>query len=189
MYICCGKKKQNEGNGGVPFLFLKNMSTETQIETVQKLLQPLLFDDIFLVEIKVKPVNNIKIFLDADSGLGIEKCIKINRALYKVMEEMGIYPDGDFSLEVSSPGIEEPLKLHRQFIKNIGRDVAVETFNYTAPGDAANKEGIKKEGKLTEVNEDNIVIEFTEGKGKKAVMQKATIPFAEIKQTKVLIKF
>lgn len=63
------------------------MSTETQIETVQKLVQPLLFDDLFLVEIKVKPVNNIKIFLDADSGLGIEKCIKINRALYKVMEE------------------------------------------------------------------------------------------------------
>ena len=43
-------------------------------------------------------------------GLGIEKCIKINRALYKIMEEMGMYPDGDFSLEVSSPGIDEPLK-------------------------------------------------------------------------------
>ncbi len=165
------------------------MSTETQIETVQKLVQPLLFDDLFLVEIKVKPVNNIKIFLDADSGLGIEKCIKINRALYKVMEEMGIYPEGDFSLEVSSPGIEEPLKMHRQYIKNIGREITVEIFNYTAPDDAANKEGIKKEGKLTQVNEDNIVIEFTEGKGKKAVLQKATIPFSEIKQTKVLIKF
>ena len=74
------------------------MSRENQIETVQKLLQPLLVDDIFLVDIKIKPTNNIKIFLDADSGLGIEKCIKINRALYKIMEEMAIYPDGDFSL-------------------------------------------------------------------------------------------
>ena len=165
------------------------MSTETQIETVQKLLQPLLFDDLFLVEIKVKPVNNIKIFLDADGGLGIEKCIKINRALYKIMEEMAIYPDGDFSLEISSPGIEEPLKLHRQYIKNIGREVEVEIFNFTAPNDAANKEGIKKQGKLTEVNEDNIIIEYTEGKGKKAVLQNATILFAKIKQTKVLIKF
>ena len=165
------------------------MSTETQIETVQKLLQPLLFDDLFLVEIKVKPVNNIKIFLDADGGLGIEKCIKINRALYKIMEEMAIYPDGDFSLEISSPGIEEPLKLHRQYVKNIGREVEVEIFNFTAPNDAANKEGIKKQGKLTEVNEDNIIIEYSEGKGKKAVLQNATILFAEIKQTKVLIKF
>ena len=165
------------------------MSTDTQIETVQKLLNLLLFDDIFLVDIKVKPVNNIKIFLDADSGLGIEKCIKINRALYKVMEEMGIYPDGDFSLEVSSPGIDEPLKLHRQYIKNIGRELAIEIFNYTSPDDAANKTGIKKQGKLTEVNENDIVIEYTEGKGKKAVEKKETIPFAEIKQAKVQIKF
>ncbi|MEO6537647.1 MAG: ribosome maturation factor [Ferruginibacter sp.] len=165
------------------------MSTETQIETVQKLLQPLLFDDIFLVEIKVRPVNNIKIFLDADSGLGIEKCIKINRALYKIMEEMGIYPDGDFSLEVSSPGIEEPLKLHRQYVKNIGREVEVEVFNFTAPDDAASKEGLKRQGKLIAVNEDSLVLEFNEGKGKKALIQKMTIPLAEIKQTTVLIKF
>jgi ribosome maturation factor RimP len=68
------------------------MSRENQIETVEKLLQPLLTDDIFLVDIRIKPINNIKIFLDADSGLGIEKCIKINRALYKIMEEIAIIP-------------------------------------------------------------------------------------------------
>ena len=45
--------------------------------------------------------------------------------LYKIMEEMGMYPDGDFSLEVSSPGLDEPLKLHRQYKKNIGREVEV----------------------------------------------------------------
>ena len=98
-----------------PSSFIKHrMSRENQIETVQKLLLPLLPEDVFLVEIKIKPINNIKIYLDADAGLGIEKCIKINRALYKIMEEMAIYPDGDFSLEVSSPGVDEPLKLHRQ---------------------------------------------------------------------------
>lgn len=154
------------------------MDTDQQIETVQKLLQPLLFDDIFLVDLKVRPVNNIKIFLDADSGLGIEKCIKINRALYKIMDEMGIYPEGDFSLEVSSPGIEEPLKIHRQYVKNIGRFVEV-TLNDES----------RKEGNLTAVNEEDIVIEFTEGKGKKAVEQKLSLPFTDIKTTKVQIKF
>ena len=154
------------------------MDTDQQIETVQKLLQPLLFDDIFLVDLKVRPVNNIKIFLDADSGLGIEKCIKINRALYKIMDEMGIYPEGDFSLEVSSPGIEEPLKIHRQYVKNIGRSVEV-TLNDES----------RKEGKLTAVNEEDIVIEFTEGKGKKTVDQKLSLPFTDIKTTKVQIKF
>ena len=154
------------------------MSRENQIETVQKLIQPLLADDIFLVEIKIKPINNIKIYLDADSGLGIEKCIKINRAMYKIMEEMAIYPDGDFSLEVSSPGIEEPLKMHRQFLKNIGRGVEV-ILN----------DGSIKAGKLISVNENELELEYTEGKNKKAVVKQQVIPFIEIKQTTVQIKF
>lgn len=154
------------------------MSTETNIETVKRLLEPLLVDDIFLVDIKVKPINNIKIYLDADGGLGIEKCIKINRALYKLMEEMAIYPDGDFSLEVSSPGIDEPLKLYRQYLKNTGRNVEVQL-----------NDGTKKEGKLVSADEAAIAIESTEGKGKKALTQTLSIPFTDIKQTKVLIKF
>src|SRR6478672_6410142 len=136
------------------------MSSISQLEQVEKLLAPLLTDDIFLVELKVKPTNNIKIFLDADSGLGIEKCIKINRALYKQMEEMALYPEGDFSLEVSSPGIGEPLKKYRQYVKNISRDVEVVTNDDT-----------KTSGKLLAATEENITVETTEGKGKKAVIK------------------
>lgn len=132
------------------------MIPATPLDTVKSILQTLLEGDIFLVDLKVKPTNNIKIYLDADSGLGIERCIKINRALYKQIEEQGLYPDGDFSLEVSSPGVDEPLKLLRQYIKNKGRNVEV-TYN----------DGTKKEGKLLEVGEDSITIEYTEGKGKK----------------------
>ena len=139
---------------------------------------PLLQDDIFLVSIKIKPINNIKIYLDADNGLGIEKCIKINRALYRIMEEMGMYPDGDFSLEVSSPGVDEPLKMLRQYKKNTGREVEV-TLN----------DDTKKEGKLLEVNDDAIKIGYTEGKNKKAVNHEIAIPFADIKQTRVKVKF
>lgn len=154
------------------------MTQEQTLGTVQKMLETLLEGDVFLVEMKVKPTNNIKIYLDADSGLGIEKCIKINRALYKLIEEAGLYPDGDFSLEVSSPGIDEPLKMHRQYVKNIGRWVDI-TLN----------DGSNKEGKLLEVQEDQLTIELTEGKGKKAVTQQLSFPFTDIKQTKVQIKF
>lgn len=172
------EKETERREQGCSLLLFTNMSSSNQIEQVEKLLQPLLTDDIFLIEIKVKPTNNIKIFLDADSGLGIEKCIKINRALYRQMEEMGIYPDGDFSLEVSSPGIGEPLKKHRQYIKNIGRDVEV-----------VSTEEVKTTGKLVAATEENITVETTEGKGKKAVTKNMEIPFKDIKQTKVLIKF
>jgi ribosome maturation factor RimP len=154
------------------------MTQDTQIQAVEKLIGPLLFDDIFLVSIKIKPTNNFKIFLDADSGLGIDKCIKINRALYKIMEEMGMYPEGDFSLEVSSPGLDEPLKLLRQYKKNIGRDVEVTMIDE-----------VKKEGKLTAVTDENITIEYAEGKGKKAIVKTDEIPFDAVKQTKVQIKF
>ena len=154
------------------------MATETNAETVKRILLTLLFDDIFFVDMKVKPTNNIKIFLDADSGLGIEKCIKINRRLYRQVEEMGFYPEGDFSLEVSSPGIDEPLKMLRQYVKNIGRTVEVTLNDDTI-----------KEGALLEANEENIVIEFTEGKNKKAVNTKLPVLFTDIKQTVVQIKF
>lgn len=154
------------------------MSLENQIETIKGLLQPLLTDDIFLVEIRVKPTNNVKIYLDADSGLGIEKCIRINRALYKTIEEKNIFLEGDFSLEVSSPGIDEPLKLHRQYVKNIGREVEVTLRDET-----------KKAGKLVAVNDDTIEIEYKEGKNKKAVVKQEIIVIETIKQIKVQIKF
>ncbi len=169
---------ERKGTNGSLLLLSNKMATETNIETVQRILLSKLFDDIFLVEMKVKPINNFKIYLDADSGLGIEKCIKINRALYKQLEEMGVYPDGDFSLEVSSPGIDEPLKMLRQYVKNIGRNVEVIL-----------QDDEIKEGKLLSATEEEIEIEFTEGKGKKAVTTKLSIPFATIKQTKVQIKF
>ena len=130
------------------------MSTDTAIETVENLIQPLLQEDVFLVY------------------------IKINRALYKQMEEMGLYPDGDFSLEVSSPGIDEPLKLIRQYIKNVGRFIEVVKLDDT-----------RLEGKLLEANEEKISIEITEGKGKKMTVNQLEVSISDIKQTKVQVKF
>lgn len=153
------------------------MSQEIQIETIKGYLIPLLEEDIFLVGIKVKPINNIKIYLDADQGLPIEKCVKINRALYKTIEEAGLYPDGDFSLEVSSPGIDEPLKLLRQYKKNQGREVEV-----------LSHADEKIMGKLMQITDEGIILETRMGKGKKTVVEQKEISFSAIKQTKVQIK-
>src|SRR4051812_10402221 len=152
----------------------------TSIQAIESLIGELLSEtpDIFLVSVRIKPTNNIKIFLDADSGLSIEKCVKINRALYRAIEENGWYPDGNFSLEVSSPGIEEPLKMLRQYTKNIGRNVAVVLDDNS-----------KAEGKLLQANEESIQLEYTVGKNKKAVTLVKDIPFGQIKQTTVQIAF
>src|SRR6478752_3231645 len=123
------------------------MSTETQIQSIENLVNGIIAEDpaIFLVETRIKPTNNVKIFLDGDNGITIEKCITINRALFKLVEGSGLFPNDDFSLEVSSPGLDEPLKLFRQYVKNKGRKVEV-----------IQKDGIKIEGKMLEVNEKEI---------------------------------
>jgi ribosome maturation factor RimP len=171
-----GKSKRRRERGRSLLLLSKPMADYKN--DIIGLLEPLLESDTFLVDFKIKPTNNIKIFLDSDLGLSIEKCVRINRALYKKIEEAVMFKDGDFSLEISSPGVDEPLKLHRQYIKNTGRNVEV-----------TKNDGTLVAGKMTSVNDEAINLQFTEGKGKKAVEKNVEILFSDIKQTKVLISF
>jgi len=154
------------------------MNAENQVITVEKKLDELLTElpGYFPVEISVKPTNNIKVFVDADQGAAIDQLSRINRALYKWVEE-NLFPNGDFSIEVSSPGLEEPLKLDRQYFKNIGRMV-----------DIVLKNGLKKEGELISVSENEILIEEEIGKGKKKETIQHIILKEEIKATKIQIK-
>ena len=148
------------------------------LETVYTLLEPLLEGtDIFIVNIKVKPINNIKVYLDSDTGFSIDKCTAINRKLYAVIEAGQMFPAGDYSLEVSSPGVDEPLLQMRQYKKNIGRKVAV-----------TDNEDIEKTGLLKEVTDEHIILEI-KGKKPKDMATIAEIPFSNIKKTVVQIIF
>ena len=155
------------------------MNSENQVIAVEKRLSELMTElpGYFLVEISVKPTNNIKVFVDADQGATIDQLSRINRALYKWIEE-NLFPNGDFSIEVSSPGLDEPLKLDRQYLKNIGRAVEIVLKN-----------GLKNEGKLLSVSENEIVIEEEKGKGKKKEVIQHIILKEQIKTTKVQVKF
>ena len=170
------------------------MNGESQIQAIEHKMEALIGaePDLFLVEVIIKPTNNIKVFIDGDQGISIEKLVQFNRKLYKDLEEGGMYPNGDFSLEVSSPGLDEPLKLHRQYLKNIGRFVEV-----------VENDGTKNEGKLVSATEAEIVIEEIKarltgknnnnvvghGKGKKMETVQHTISVENIKTTKIQIKF
>lgn len=140
----------------------------------------LLADDpqYFLVEVKIRPTNNVKVFLDGDAGISIEKCISYNRQLYKLLESSALFPADDFSLEVSSPGLDEPLKLLRQYHKNTGRKVEVLL-----------KDGVKTEGVLKQVTDTGIIVEETKGKNKKKQIIEHDFAFDLIKSTKIQIVF
>jgi ribosome maturation factor RimP len=150
------------------------------VRTVEGLAQAMLAGDpgYFLVDVRIKPTNNVKVYIDGDQGISIEKCIQYNRALYKKFEETGLFPNGDFSLEVSSPGLDEPLKLHRQYKKNIGRLVELVL-----------QDGLKIEGRLLEVSEDGIIVEETRGRNKKKEVIDHTFLFDNIKTTKIQVVF
>ena len=168
-----------KGTKIVPFSFY-HMATETTIGHIEQLVDGILAEEpeYFRVQVKIKPTNNIKVYIDGDNGITIEKCVRFNRRLYKLIEESAIFPEGDFSLELSSPGVDEPLKMKRQYAKNIGRFIEI-VFN----------DGSIKEGKLLEIMDEDIIIEATTGKGKSIITQQLVIPFNSIKTTTVQIKF
>lgn len=154
-----------------------NMEQNPIIEKIKSFLLPILEGtDLFLTDIRIKPTNNIKLFLDADSGMSIDKCAKINRALYAAIEENNLFPDGDFSLEVSSPGVDEPLQSQRQYQKNIGRELEVEPL-----------EGKPVTGKLKNVDDSGIILEITDKKKKST--NEMVFPYSEIKKAVVQISF
>lgn len=155
------------------------MNTESRFVEIENKIAELVSEDpdYFIVEISIKPTNNIKVFVDADHGATIDRLTKLNKALYKWIEE-NLFPNGDFSIEVSSPGLEEPLKLHRQYVKNIDRPVQVLQID-----------GIIREGKLISVSDSEIVLEVQTGKGKNKELLQTNIRFENIKSTKIQIKF
>jgi ribosome maturation factor RimP len=155
------------------------MVNET-VKTVEGMVQTMLAGEpeYFLVDVRIKPTNNVKVYIDGDQGISIEKCVRYNRALYKKLEETGLFPNGDFSLEVSSPGLDEPLKLHRQYKKNIGRQVELVL-----------QDGSRIEGRLLEVSEDGIIVEETRGRNKKKEVINHTFLFDNIKTTKIQVVF
>src|SRR6185312_12920485 len=144
--------KNSEGNGAVPFfffiIFLVKMSDASVLKKIEDFVTEITSQSktVFPVGIKISPANDIKVYLDADDGITIENCTSVNKALYKYIEESGLFSGGNFSLEVSSPGIDEPLKLHRQYKKNIGRKIEVML-----------NDGSRIEGTLVKVSDDEIV--------------------------------
>ena len=156
------------------------MNIDSQIQAIEQKVMALINPDPenFLVEVKIRPGNNIKILVDADRGISIDKLAQYNRSLYRQIEESGLFPNNDFSLEFSSPGLEEPLKLHRQYLKNIGRYVEVIL-----------KSGIKREGKLVNVTDGKILIEEEKGNKKKKEIVQHSLSYDDIKTTKIQIKW
>ena len=142
--------------------------------------------DLFLVEIKIDASNKIIVLLDGFNGVGINDCVSISRDVESNLDR----DQGDFELQVSSAGLDMPLKVKKQYEKNIGRTVKILTFD-----------GHEHVGILTFTNNEYLNIQYDEkvridGRKKKELITQVGKYYFEhddddkkIKETKIIISF
>ncbi|MEY8849787.1 ribosome assembly cofactor RimP [Psychroserpens sp. XS_ASV72] len=151
-------------------------------DTVKNLLEDSLEQrkDLFLIDFEVTDSNQIRIVIDGDNGVLVEDCMFISRAVEHNLDR----EEQDFSIEVHSAGATSPLVDKRQYKKNIGRFLKVTT-----------SEDQTIEGKLTQANDDKILLEWKArepkpvGKGKVTVKKQAELSYDTISKAQVVIKF
>ena len=147
---------------------------------VQKLVEEMLDDKMFLVEITVNQRNVINVFVDSYDGLTIEQCISISRHVEHNFDR----EEEDFELQVSSPGLSEKFKVKEQFYKYIGREIEVVTVS-----------DVELEGVILTATQEEIILETSarellEGQKKKQlVVKQHHLKYNEIKSAKAVISF
>lgn len=168
-------------HGGVRTpLFIRRPEMITR-ERVSELLKEGFGDGpIFFVQIDVSGANDIRVLVDNDNGVSINDCVKVSRHLESSFDR----DTEDFSLNVSSPGADQPLRIPRQYVKNVGRDLAVKL-----------SDGRKLTGALVTADDTHAEVKVREKrriegrKSKEWVEEVFRLPYEEINEAKVVISF
>ncbi len=135
--------------------------------------------DVFLIDLTITDAFKIIVTLDGDNGVALQDCIDISRAIEHNLDR----EDQDFSLEVASVGVGSPLKLTRQYKKNIGRTLIVKLATEII------------EAELADANDEFITLAWEArepkkiGKGKETVQKRQEIPYTDIKEAIVTVTF
>lgn len=137
-------------------------------------------EDLFLIDMKISANDDIVIILDGDQGVTLQDCLDASRAIEFNMDR----EEHDFSLQVMSAGLSEPISMPRQYAKNKGRNVKLLLNN-----------GNEIEGELTKVDDEKItlILRYRKpkeiGKGKVDVEEEKEIAYSEINKALVVVKF
>ena len=131
--------------------------------------------DKFLMEVVVQPTNRIFVYLDSDTSITIHDCQEISRIIESRLDR----DNENYDLTVSSYGIDSPLKMLRQYRKNIGKEMNLFT-----------NEGKTITGVLVKVGEDSLELEHPVKNQKKEIKRDNThLPLSEIKTAKLIVRF
>ncbi len=133
--------------------------------------------NLFLVDIKVLSNGKIEIFADGINNITIDECVQISRHIYHFLEENNLMTD-NISLDVSSPGMDEPLKVAQQFQKQLNKQV-----------DVVLKNGMKITGELLSADDTAITVKEIIKIKKSETIEEHTLNFDEIKSVKKHFNF
>ena len=151
-------------------------------EKIENLLNSFLAEreDLFLIDLKISASDDVTIILDGDHGVTLQDCLDASRAIEFNMDR----EEHDFSLQVMSAGLSEPLAQQRQFAKNIGRELKI-----------LMNDSSEIEGELVSADEEKITLLLRYrkpkevGKGKVDVEEERKILYTDIRKATVVIKF
>ncbi len=131
--------------------------------------------DNFIVDIRLSSTNKITVLIDNMKGIRIEDCVSMSRHIEHSLDR----EKQDFELMVSSPGLEMPFLITKQYFKNEGRNIEV-----------VDKQGKKLTGILKNVTEGGFELETAiKVKGKKSTPATISYNYDEIASARVSIKF
>lgn len=135
---------------------------------------------LFLIDLMVSEANKINVVLDGDTGVTLQDCIDVSRAIEGQLDQEGL----EFSIDVASAGVSSPLKFVRQYKKNVGRKLKVKTVSQG-----------EIEAVLTEADDEGATLSWKArepkeiGKGKVTVEKTVKVPYEDIKESIVIISF
>lgn len=177
IFVPAKYERQIEGTKSSLFLCQK-MITKEQVQSLIK--DKLEENNCFVVDLKIGEGNAISLEVDSMKGITVQECISFSRTVEQNLDR----EVEDFALQVSSPGLDKPFRVKEQYQKNIGRNVKVVPIV-----------GTVVKGELKDVNEEDIVVEYSykeriEGRKKKeTIIKQEKINFNNIKETTVIISF
>ncbi|GGW57320.1 ribosome maturation factor RimP [Streptomyces xantholiticus] len=155
------------------------MST-TQSERLRGLLEPLVSAaELDLEEIEISRAGRrrmLRITVDSDEGVELDACAELSRAISEKLDETDAMGEGEYVLEVSSPGADRPLTEHRHYVRATGRLVKLQLH-----------EGGDLVARLVTVDDDGLDLEVPGVKGRKPTARR--IPFDDIAKARVEIEF
>lgn len=154
------------------------MSVKNILKTIREYCEPIIeqlgYELVDLEFVKEHDGRFLRFFIWKPTGITIDDCQNVSEIIGEKLDEIDVI-DESYYLEVSSPGLDRPLKTDKDLKRNLGKDVEISLYK--------SLDGKKKlEGELVDFNDENIIVKFEDSEIKE-------IPRQMISKIRLAVKF